>query len=144
MFLEIKQKRMAVAMLDHVHNCDAAMKVSVGYYRNSLNNGDTSGATGHIKRAARLPYRVEARIQAMVAKHGAAYIDAALTRISDLRLADLAAELAPLKVYSDTLKDNFQNQGWTEEQIANDIEANRADVDRDEVVPIPVGYEDDI
>jgi len=133
---------MANAIIRIVHECDAGMKQGVVYYRSSLAAGDTVSATAHIKRAARLPYRTWARIEPLVTKHGNAGINAALALVSSQTLTTINAELNPLKAYSDTLKDNFRNQGWTEAQIADDIDANRADIDTDEAAPIPLGYED--
>lgn len=141
MILEEKRNRMARAIIKLVHECDAGMKQGVKYYRNAVNPAEK---LNHLKRAARLPYRVEARIQALVTKYGAAQVNAALSQVSTLTLGDLQAELNPLKTYSDTLKDNYQSQGWTAEQIAQDIEANRADIDSDESAPIPTGYVDDM
>lgn len=140
MLIEEKRNRMARAIIKIVHECDAGMKNGVQYYRNATT---TQEATGLLKRAARLPFRVEARIQALVTKYTAATVNVALFQVSTLTLSDLQAELASLKTYSDVLKDNFQNQGWTQEQIAADIEANRADIDQDETAPIPSGYTDD-
>lgn len=134
---------MALAIIRLVHECDAGMKQGVKYYRHALQKGDTAEAADLLKRAARLPFRIESRVQALVTKYGAAAINAALSQVSTLTLSDLQAELDPLKTYSDTLKDNFQNQGWTQEQIALDIEANRADIDLDEQAPIPGDYVDD-
>jgi hypothetical protein len=136
-----KRRRMALAVIKAVHECDAGMKQGVTYYRNSQSPTE---ALELLKRAARLPYRVEARVQALVTKYGAATVNSALALVSDVTLADLQAELAPLKTYSDVLKDNYQNNSWTLEQIAADIEANRADIDQDESAPIPVGYVDDL
>ena len=135
-----RQRRVAQAIIRAVHECDAGMKVGAGHYRNAQSQEE---AIGLLKRAARLPYRVEARVAALVAKHGAAKINQALALVSTLTLADLQAELAPLKVYSDELKDKYQNQGWTLEQIAADIEATRADIDHDENAQIPPGYIDE-
>jgi len=143
MLQEIKWRRMANILIKVVHECDPAMKQSIRGYRSALTDPQAN-STGELKRAARLPYRVEARVQALVTKHGKAKINKALALVSTLTLSDLQAELAPLKVYSDTLKDHYQNDGWTLDQIADDIELNRADIDKDEIVPIPVGYEDDL
>jgi len=140
---EEKNRRMALAIIKAVHECDAGMKQGVIYYRNAANRGQSLEATALLKRAARLPFRVEARVQALVTKHGASAINAVLAQVSTHTLASLQLELDPLKVYSDTLKDNFQNNGWTEEQIATDIESNRADIDQDEAAPIPVDYVDE-
>jgi hypothetical protein len=135
-----KKRRMAQALIKAVHECDAGMKQGVIYYRNAQSPAE---ALELLKRAARLPYRIEARAQALVAKYGAANVNAALATVSTLTLADLQAELDPLKAYSDTLKNHYQIGGWTKEQIAADIEANRADIDQDESAPIPGGYVDD-
>jgi len=139
-----KNRRMALAIIKAVHECDAGMKQGVVYYRDSVQRGDDVEALNHLKRAARLPFRVEARVQALVTKHTASVINSVLSQVSTLTLADLQAELNPLKAYSDTLKDNYQNQGWTAEQIASDIEANRANIDPDESAPIPGSYVDDM
>lgn len=137
---EEKNRRMALSIIKAVHECDAGMKQGIKYYRAETN---PTTKTELLKRAARLPYRVEARVQDLVTKHGSAAINSALSQVSTYTLTDLQNELAPLKTYSDTLKDNFQNQSWTEEQVATDIEANRLDIDTDEAAPIPVGYTDD-
>jgi len=142
MLAEEKQNRMARTIIKIVHECDAGMKQGVLYYRDALDR-DPINAFDLLKRAARLPYRIEARVQALVTKYSASAVNTALAQVSTLTLSDLQTELAPLKVYSDTLKDNFQNQGWTQEQIATDIESNRADIDRDEAAVIPTGYADD-
>jgi len=138
-----KNRRMALSIIRAVHECDAGMKQGVVYYRAAVASGNTVEALELLKRAARLPYRIESRVQPLVTKYGVANINNILAQVSNLTLADLQAELAPLKVYSDTLKDNYQNQGWTLEQIASDIETNRADIDREEAAPIPNGYVDD-
>lgn len=143
MLAEEKRNRMARAIIKVVHECDAGMKMGVRHYRDAQVSGRTAEATELLKRAARLPFRIEARIQDLVAKYSASAVNAALAQVSTLTLTDLQAELDPLKAYSDTLKDNFQNQGWTQEQIALDIETNRADIDQDESAPIPIGYVDD-
>lgn len=137
---EEKQRRMAFAIIKAVHECDAGMKQGIVYYRNASGPGE---ALGLLKRAARLPYRIEARVLALVATYTKPVLNAALAEVSTHTLASLQAELDPLKAYSDTLKDNFRNQGWTDEQIAADIEANRAEIDQDESMPIPVGYVDE-
>jgi len=134
--------RMANSIIRIVHECDAGMKQGVQYYRAAVTAGDAVEATAQIKRAARLPHRVQARIQPLITKHGNAEMNAALALVSTQTLATINAELNPLKAYSDTLKDNFRNQGWTEAQIADDIDATRADIDTDEAAPIPLGYED--
>ena len=144
MLAEIKKMRMANAIIRITHECDAGMKQGVKYYRAAVMVGDAVEATKQIKRAARLPYRVAARIQPLVTKHGNAAMNAALALVSTQTLASLNAELNPLKAYSDVLKDNFRNQGWTEAQIADDIDANRADIDTDESAPVPSGYIDEL
>jgi len=141
MILEIKQIRMAESILKAVHECDAGMKQGVLYYRNAVANADPQ-AIGLLRRAARLPFRVESRIQALVTKYSAPEINAALALVSKQTLGTLRVELNTLKAYSETLRDNFQNQGWTVEQIAVDIETNRATIDADENAPIPTGYVD--
>lgn len=136
-----KSRRMATAIIKAVHECDAGMRQGVVYYRNAVANNDPQ-ALDLLKRAARLPYRVEARVQALVTKYGAAAVNSALAEVLPVTLSDLSAELTPLKAYSDTLKDNYQNQGWTADDVANDIEATRATIDPDESAPIPAGYVD--
>lgn len=135
-----KKRRMALALIKIVHECDAGMKQGVVYYRNAQSQAE---ALALLKRAARLPYRVEARAQSLVTKYGAANINAALALVSSETLETLNVELTRLKVYSDTLKAHYLNDGWTLEQIAIDIETNRADIDQDENAPIPAGYVDD-
>lgn len=140
---EEKNRRMAMAIIRVVHECDAGMRVGVTYYRTALARGDTVEATNLLKRAARLPYRVESRVQALVSKYGAAAINAALALVSSHTLTTLQAELAPLKTYSDTLRTNYQS-GATLDDIAADIETNAAQVDQDEAAPIPGDYVDDM
>jgi len=141
MLEEVRKKRIATEMIRIVHECDAGMKQGALYYR-------ASAAAGHpdafnlLKRAARLPYRVEARIQALITKHGAAVVNLVLASVSSYTLSDLATELAPLKVYSDQLKADYL-AGATLDEIADDIEANRADINPDEGVPIPPAYVDE-
>jgi len=142
MILEIKQRRMASEILRAVHECDAGMKQGVLYYRNAVTNGDAQ-ALGLLRRAVRLPFRVESRIQNLVTKYTASTINAALALVSSQKLSDLRAVLNPLKSYSDTLKDNYQNKGWTADQVATNVETNRANIDLDESAPIPVSYTDD-
>lgn len=137
---EEKGNRMARAIIKIVHECDAGMKQGVAYYRNAHSPEE---AFGQLQRAVRLPYRIEARVQELVTKHGASVINSVLAQVATVKLADLQAELAPLKTYSDVLKNHYQIDGWTQEQIAVDIETNRADIDQDESAPIPVGYTDD-
>jgi len=139
--IEIKYRRMANAIIRLVHECDAGMKQGVVYYRNAVAEG--RDGLNLLKRAARLPYRREAAIQALITTYSAATINAALALVSNLTLADLNAELTPLKIYSDTLKDHYQIDGWTLDQIATDIENNRSDIDKDEAAPLPLGYIDD-
>jgi len=134
-----KKRRMALALIRAVHECDAGMKQGVVYYRNAQTPQE---ALDLLKRAARLPYRIEARAQALINKYGAAYLNSALSLVSSYTLSDLQSELAPLKIYSDTLKSNYL-AGATLDEIAADIEANRADIDQDESAPIPAGYVDD-
>lgn len=153
--VEEKLRRIAARMRALVHECDAGMKQGVVYYRNAIAARDRAIAAGDsalaaqldieatalLKRAARLPYQREARIQAMITTYTAATLNAALAQLGAIRLSDLATELAPLKTYSDGLSVAYQG-GATLEQIAQDIETNRASIDVDESVPIPVGYED--
>ena len=131
-----------------VHECDAGMRAGVRVWRNEVNHGNPN-AIDFLKRAVRLPYRVEARIQDQVTKYGASIINQALAQLAPIlgqaiTLGDLASELNTLKTYSDTLKDNYLNQGWTAEQVAQDIEANAAQIDLDEKAPIPPAYVDDM
>ena len=140
-FSEIKQRRMATEMIRIVHECDVGMRLGAGYYRASVAVGHPD-ALDLLKRAARLPYRVEARIQTMITKFGAPSVNGALALVSTLTLTDLQNELAPLKIYSDALKSAYLG-GATLDQIADDIEANRAEVDPDERVVIPSGYIDE-
>ena len=139
-----KFRRVARELIRIVHECDAGMKQGVFQYREEAQSGNPQRALGLLKRAVRLPYRVEARASEAVRKHGAARVNAALGAISTLTLADLQAVLEPLKNYSDLLVDRYRNQGWTAAQIASDIEASSADVDADEQVRIPQGYVDDM
>ena len=141
---EITYIRMANEILRIVHECDAGMRNGVNYYRNALSQNNPTDALNMLKRAVRLPYRVEARIQSVIDKYGVAAVNSYLAVVSNLTVADLQAELAPLKVYSDTLTSHYQNDGWTQEQIASDIEANAGTVSEDELVPIPVSYVDDM
>jgi len=134
-----KKRRMAQAIIRAVHECDAGMKQGVVYYRNAQTPAE---ALELLKRAARLPYRIEARIQPLVTKYGTATINAALALVSTETLATLNAELTPLKTYSDQLKANYL-AGATLEEIAIDIETNRADIDYEEAAQIPPGYVDD-
>jgi hypothetical protein len=138
---QIKQKRMATEMIRIVHECDAGMKQGVQYYRSSAAAGYPD-AQDLLRRAARLPYRVEARIQNVINTYGASNLNSALALVSTLTLADLAAELAPLKTYSDQIKSAYQG-GATLDEIADHIELNRADIDVDESVPVPPAYWDD-
>ena len=138
------RERMAKRLIDVVHECDVGMRHGVAYYREAASRGQTVEALNLLKRAARLPYRVESRAQALVAKHGAATVNAALALVSTYTISDLQAELAPLKVYSDTLKDHYQIDGWTLDQIADDIELNASNLDSDEAAPVPVTYVDDM
>ena len=154
--VEEKKKRVALAIIRIVHEVDEGMRMGVRLYRSAANhaaslpngpekNAAEAEATALLKRAARLPYRVEARILNLINIGGwsVAQINNALALVSTETVAALQAHLDVLKTYSDVLKDNFQNQGWTESQIADDIEANRPMVDPMESVPLPVGYEDD-
>jgi hypothetical protein len=141
MFNEIKLRRMATEMIRIVHECDVGMRLGAGYYRSSAAAGHPD-ALDLLKRAARLPHRVEARIQTIITKHGAPAVNTALSLVSTLTLSDLQAELAPLKTYSDGLKTAYLG-GATLDEIADDIEANRAEVDPDERVAIPSGYTDE-
>jgi len=140
MLTEIKNRRMAMEMIRIVHECDAGMRQGVEYYRVSARDGRPD-ATGLLARSARLPYRVEARIQAAVDKFGAPAINAALALVSNLTLADLGAELNPLKIYSDQIS-AARASGVTLDEIADHIKLNRAPIDRDEVLPVPPAYED--
>ena len=128
-------------MIRIVHECDVGMRLGVGYYRSSASAGRPD-ALDLLKRAARLPYRVEARIQEIVTKFGAAAVNAQLALVSGLSLADLQAELAPLKIYSDQIRTLYLG-GATLDEIADHIEANRAMIDPDEAVRIPTGYIDE-
>jgi hypothetical protein len=141
MFNEIKQRRMATEMIRVVHECDVGMRLGAGYYRSSAASGRPD-AEDLLKRAARLPYRVEARIAKAIATYGIPALDSALALVSGLTMTDLAIELAPLKIYSDQIKTARQG-GATLDEIADHIEANRAEVDPDERVAIPSGYTDE-
>ena len=153
------RERMAKRLIDVVHECDVGMRHGIGYYRTAIAKHANLVAAGApqieidaayteafnlLRRAVRLPYRVEARAQALIDKHDAATVNAALALVSSYTLANLNAELAPLKVYSDTLKDHYQIDGWTLDQIADDIELNASNLDPDEAVLSPITYVDDM
>lgn len=137
-----KNRRMALAIIRAVHECNAGMRQGVVYYRSAIAAGNSTEALGLLKRAARLPFRVEARVQSLVTKYGAAYINEALS-LHGATIAELQNELSPLKTYSDTLKANYQ-AGATADDIALDIETTAAQIDLDEAAPIPSGYVDNM
>ena len=142
--VNITKERMAREVIRIVHECDAGMRQGVLYYRNALARGETVEAFNLLKRAVRLPFRIESRVQALITKYNTAIINANLALVSSYTLSELNAELAPLKIYSDALKAHYQNDGWTLEQIAADIELNSATIDSDESAPIPDTYIDDM
>lgn len=152
---EEKRRRIARELIRLVHECEVGMKQGVRYYRSMSNaaaaapNGPDkiaaeAEATNLLKRAVRLPFRVQARMQALISGGWTTQqLDNAIGLVSSLTWSDLTAELTSLKAYSETLRDNKQNQGWTEGQIAEDIEANGVSPDPEESVPIPPAYVDD-
>lgn len=153
---EEKRMRVARELIRIVHECEVGMRQGVRYFRAAQNHAaaqvpasqeETDAlleATNLLKRAVRLPFRVEARMQALVGGGWTAQqLDNAIGLVSSLSWSDLTTEVTSLKAYSETLRDNKQNQGWTEIQIAEDIEANGMDIDSEEAVPVPIGYVDD-
>lgn len=135
-------KQRALKLLKLILECDAGMKQGIVYYRTAVANGSPQ-ALELLKRAVRLPYRIEARVQDAITKYGQATVNGWLTDNNCPNLATLQTMLAPYKTYSDTLKNNYQVLGWTEDQIASDIETNRENIDQ-EAFPIPPAYVDDL
>lgn len=134
-------KQRAAKIMTLVLYCDANMKEGVAIWRERVAAGDPQ-AFEWLQRAVRFPYRIQARIQDVVNRYTAPVVNQWLTDNNCPTLGTIATYLQPYLDYSDLLKDRYQLQGWTEEQIATDIETNREDIDP-ENIPIPGTYTDD-
>ena len=135
-------KQRAAKIITMVLTCDAAMKRGVFYWRQAVAQ-ENPQAFEYLQRAARLPYRLQNRIQEGINRFGASTINQWLSDNQLPSLGQLATQLQPYLDYSDLLRDRYQNQGWTEEQIATDIETNREDIDLEDF-PLSAGYTDDL
>lgn len=120
--------------------CEAGMNNGVNYWRNAVAAGDPD-AFETLKRAARLPYRITSRLQESINTYTQPVI---VTWLADNNLPSLAqinTKLQPLRDYSDLLVDRYKNQGWTEDQIADDIQATMEAIDLEQFAP-EAGYTD--
>jgi hypothetical protein len=154
-FAQQTHRRIALEIIRIVHECEVGMRNGVRYFRANKNIADalTPGpdkdaaaleATNQLKRAVRLPYRVESRLNSVLeSRYTVAQLNNALALVSSHTVQALRTELQGLQVYSETLRDRKQNQGWTEAQVATDMEASLPLPDQLESVPIPLNYVDD-
>jgi len=151
-----KHERIAKVLIKAVHTCDVGMRQRVLYYRNAKTMADAATAANRpadaarftqesrrlLGEAARLPFRVEDRLEEAIRKHSLNTVRLAIERVSTIRLADMRAELAPLKIYSNELR-RLRREGAGDEEIAVHIETNRLPLDVDEDVRWSDTYEDD-
>jgi len=153
-----KFRRMGNNLIRVVHECNAGMRQGATYYRNAQARADATTdpaekayweteALNLLRRAARLPYRVEARFLALLQSNGGPYTMAQINSMlaitgTGIVAADLNAELTPLKAFSDTLKTAYQG-GATLSEIADLIDANAEQIGQEESIPIPGNYVDD-
>lgn len=135
-------KQRALRIIRLIIECDAGMKRGVQYWRASVASGNPQ-AFELLQRAVRLPYRIQNRVQNAVNRFTAPTVNTWLSDNNLPSLTQLQTQLQPFLDYSDLLRDRYQNQGWTEEQIAQDIEANREDIDPEEF-PWEETYTDDL
>lgn len=130
----------AAKLVRMVVTIEASMRNGINYYRIAVSNDDPQ-ALGVLKRAVRLPYRIEDRIQHAIDIYGLSVIDGYLSEINGPTISQLRAILQPYKDYSDQLASDYTNTIKTESQIATDIELNCEQIDTEEF-PISPGYTD--
>jgi len=135
-------RQRAAKIMNFILTCDAAMKVAVGDWRTAVAQGNPE-AFDFLQRAVRWPYRIQSRIQDAVDRYGAPTVNQWLSDNNCPSLGQIQTYLQPLLDYSDLLRDRYQLQGWTEEQIATDIETTREDLDPEQL-PWPGTYTDDL
>jgi len=164
-----KRRRIALLIIKIVHDCPADMRAIVSAYRNSIIvkkslesrltksasteeivtlNAAIDNAKSKIRSdiiaAVGRPYAVSARVQAAISLHGAQVIRDSLASVSPITVVEIMAELNALKSYTDVLRGHYRNDGWTLEQLANDIDTSLAPVDSDEQLPLPVDYSESL
>lgn len=115
---------------------------AVNEYRSLMAQGRTEEATNQIKRAVDMPHRARARIDYAIANYGGPALNEALTLAGTVTWSEINAELTILENYAQGLVDHVNIDGWTWDQVADNIEANvEHEADR-WVFPIPPGYLD--
>ncbi len=145
----VRDKRIATRILGLFHDLEPTMFEWASKYGVILTNPKydvypqeqrQDMALQCLKAAVLMPYEHEDRIEYSILKHTRAGVDAMLATIDSPTLAELKPDLVDLKTYSDMLKEKYQSDEWTTDEIAAHILANCSPIDQDENVLKSPGY----
>lgn len=140
---DIKKKKIGRELTEWVFlGIRTGARRAVAEYREQTAAGNTELAVAHIKRAVDLPHRARARITQAVTTYGQPAIVECITAYDGVTLAEINAELTTLETYAQGLVDHVNNDGWTWDQVATDIEDKVANESAEWVFPLPAGYTD--
>lgn len=139
---EVTKIRIATALVNHVHNCEVGMRRGARDYFTEKTRDETS-ALSTLTRAVNLPLSLEAGIRRLIEEHGSTELNKMLSlAYSETKISDLETALIPLKTIANLLKENYQNNGWTTDQLASYLMTHCNEPNSDEEAILSSDYVD--
>lgn len=139
----IKMRRIARELQEWVYlGIEDGMVRSAQDYKRLSAEGRTAEADAMIKRAADMPFRALARIEAYEAQYGAEYIDKCLVLYGDCTLAELKAAIVEKQKLALGWARQVIDEKIDNVTVADDIMANVAANAQEWIFPIPKTYKD--